>query len=145
MVKEAALERLLVHAKKNNCEISDDLEFRIDPVTGVGAYLKHKLHNKEALIKISQDFILTKAEALQYFEIDSCSSSNPNAITQLYLIALQSNQSAKWQPYLDVLPSLDDISSPLVWQPHELEIIRGSDLYIKTKRKLACLFARRMV
>lgn len=139
MVKEAALERLLVHAKKNNCEISDDLEFRIDPVTGVGAYLKHKLHNKEALIKISQDFILTKAEALQYFEIDSCSSSNPNAITQLYLIALQSNQSAKWQPYLDVLPSLDDISSPLVWQPHELEIIRGSDLYIKTKRKLASL------
>ncbi|CDO94118.1 unnamed protein product [Kluyveromyces dobzhanskii CBS 2104] len=137
MLDQTTLDTLLTHAKQNGCEISDGIEFRIDPSTGVGGYITKVIpeHHKP-LIKIPKDFIITRNDAMRHFKSNRCSSSNPNAITQMYLIALRNSNSTKWQPYLNILPSLDNISSPLIWKHNELEVLRGSDLYIKSKRKL---------
>lgn len=140
MLIESSLTEFLEFASKNGCYISDSVEFKIDPTSGVGAFLKESIENfDEPLIKVPRSCLLTKSLALEFFNVQECPSSNPNAITQLYLVELMADKSAKWLPYLNILPAIDEISSTLLWKPEELELIRGSDLYVKTKRELSSL------
>ncbi|KAG0679050.1 hypothetical protein C6P43_004915 [Kluyveromyces marxianus] len=140
MVTQSSLGAFLEHAKVNKCEVSDEIEFRLDPVTGIGAFCKKPVQKVDvSLIRVPIDFTIKKKEAEEYFAIDKFQSSNPNALTQLYLLALKRDRTSKWTPYLDILATFNEIHSPLLWKDQELNLIRGSDLYTKTKRKLVLL------
>ena len=64
MVTQSSLGAFLEHAKVNKCEVSDEIEFRLDPVTGIGAFCKKPVQKVDvSLIRVPIDFTIKKKEA----------------------------------------------------------------------------------
>lgn len=144
MPTEERLQSCIQWAKDNAAIIDERVEFKVTPGSGVAAFCKTRVSSSEPLISVPKKLLLTNNLAREHFGIQKKSSSrNPNVFLQLYLSKLKFDgacDNAKFfKPYLDILPSGREVGSPYFWSPEEMDLLKGTDLFLKTKRNLANL------
>ncbi|SCU78622.1 LAFA_0A07580g1_1 [Lachancea sp. 'fantastica'] len=140
IMSSGTVEHCIQWAQDNGAYIDDKIEFKEDALAGVHAIAKKSVKSSDPLLKIPKKLILRRSLAEDHFGVKATSEGNPNALLQLYLAKLKfdntCSESAFFEPYLNILPTVNAINSPYFWSGQELAAMKGTELLIKTKRNL---------
>ncbi|GCF00362.1 hypothetical protein ZYGM_002991 [Zygosaccharomyces mellis] len=132
------LEDCIQWAVKNGAIVDDRIHFRQSPISGISAVVEGILASEEPLIQIPPKLLITNEKAQESFQVDNrvIDKNAPNSLVQLYLAKLKfaKGMPSMYQPYIDLLPL--KLEQPYFWDWEELQVIRGTDLYLVMKQSL---------
>lgn len=135
-VKE--LETCINWCKENGATIDDRVEFKITGTTGITAVASGLISTEGPLICVPKELLITNELAKKKFGVteEIISKTNPNALVQLYTAKLKFDRTEKsfYSPYIDLLPL--KLEQPYFWNSEEIELLKGTDLYLLLKQKL---------
>ncbi|CAR30194.1 protein-lysine N-methyltransferase [Lachancea thermotolerans CBS 6340] len=136
------LKVLLDWGLDNGVKCPDDVEFV--NVGGKGFACIAKSDITEAEFIIPESLIIKSSLAVSFFKVNS----NQTSWLKLLIAKLKFDKSsttvddenlkAKFAPYIDALP--DEIDSPLVWNPSELDLLGNTNLRSSLRIKLYSIF-----
>ncbi|TFJ81448.1 hypothetical protein NSK_007409 [Nannochloropsis salina CCMP1776] len=113
--------------------------------SGRGLICKYPINMGNALFQLPLSIVIDKEKSLAAFD-----GALPADINEYFAIALMLIQqralgpSSFWAPYIDVLPTTEEVDPTLVWPEEDLALLETSPLVAATrslKRKLAAEFA----
>ncbi|RLV91598.1 Protein-lysine N-methyltransferase EFM1 [Spathaspora sp. JA1] len=129
MSKLDKINSLIEWATSNNAYISPKIQFQEISPNNIGAICTEQLDNSDHdMIEIPTDLLITTNTALESFPIESV---NANSVLKLYLARERTSSyitKSKYRQYLELLPSLIDIGSPLTWSPEDKSYLKGTNL-----------------
>lgn len=132
------LEDCIQWAVKNGAIVDDRIHFRQSSISGISAVVEGILASEEPLIQIPPKLLITNEKAQESFQVDNgvIDKNAPNSLVQLYLAKLKfaKGMPTMYQPYIDLLPL--KLEQPYFWDWEELQVIRGTDLYLVMKQSL---------
>lgn len=138
MPSEDQLQKFIEFCRKNGTNIDERISFKITPSAGVTAIATSCIHTQDPLISVPRKLLITRELAEEEFGVTSgtVSSGNSNALLQLYIAKMKFEPSAKpfHRPYFDILP--DTLNQPYFWSFKELQLLKGTDLYLLLKQNL---------
>lgn len=136
--KMGKLEDCIQWAVKNGAIVDDRIHFRQSSISGISAVVEGILASEEPLIQIPPKLLITNEKAQESFQVDNgvIDKNAPNSLVQLYLAKLKfaKGMPTMYQPYIDLLPL--KLEQPYFWDWEELQVIRGTDLYLVMKQSL---------
>ncbi|KAH3901574.1 uncharacterized protein SCODWIG_03329 [Saccharomycodes ludwigii] len=129
-------------AKDNGSTIPDFYEFKKTPGFGVSCFSAANTTTSQQgtppSIKVPRKLLITNDVAKEYFQIaDNLNNYPNNTLIKSFLCVFKfGNVDAArnnfFSPYINVLP--DTLTTSLTWSDEQLEMCKGTDLYLKTKR-----------
>lgn len=148
------LDGLLAWARENGAQLREDcLEYNYDEKKGYHVLIKDidaLWEFKDAgVITVPRKLFITRQLAQQYFKINDQKLStkynnNPNGLTEFFLSYItftKENEYEFFRPYINILPKLNSMRiHPFFWTKEELQLIKGSDLFLTIKFKLLALY-----
>ncbi|QLL30371.1 hypothetical protein HG536_0A01880 [Torulaspora globosa] len=138
MPSEDQLQKFIEFCRKNGANLDERISFKITRSAGVTAVATSAIHTQDPLISVPEKLLITRELAEKEFGVNSAtvSSGNSNALLQLYIAKMKFEPSAKpfHKPYFDILP--DTLNQPYFWSLKELELLKGTDLYLLLKENL---------
>lgn len=126
-----SLETLLEKAASYGVEVDAAIEFAETPDSGLSAYVKPDRVSGPPRIKLTNPFIVKPFDAYSAFGItDTENLENETSIFKLYIASMRNGsiQCEKFQPYIDLLPSLEEIHSPLSMSSKSLYVFSNTSL-----------------
>lgn len=124
--------------KNNGATIDDSVEFKITGTKGITAVASGILSTEAPLIRIPKKLLITNELAKEKFGVteENIFKTNPNALVQLYVAKLKFDQTEEsfYSPYIDMLPL--KLEQPYFWNSEEIEILKGTDLYLLLRKNL---------
>lgn len=102
---------------------------------GRGMLAKESIGEGELLLTVPLDLCLTRAVAQQLLGKNIIPDYMDEYISIAVLLMTErvKGSSSRWKPYLDVLPSIEDVNPAYVWPEQELEMLIGSPTYPAAK------------
>ncbi|GAV55680.1 hypothetical protein ZYGR_0AY00720 [Zygosaccharomyces rouxii] len=132
------LEDCIQWAFKNGAIVDERIHFRQSSISGISAVVEGILATEEPLIQVPSKLLITNEKALESFQVanDVIDKNAPNALVQLYVAKLKFSKGmpSMYQPYIDLLPL--ELEQPYFWDCKELQVIKGTDLYLVMKQSL---------
>ncbi|ODV81113.1 SET domain-containing protein [Suhomyces tanzawaensis NRRL Y-17324] len=136
----AQIDQLLDWAAQNGAVVSKDLKFKEISTNNIGAIYESSQPSNDYQISLPINLVLTLKEATKglnsgltegTFEEIANKTSNINSVLKLYLSRERSNnylQKSFYQPYLQLLPTLEQINSPYTWSASDKALLKGTNL-----------------
>ncbi|CCC69587.1 hypothetical protein NCAS_0C05970 [Naumovozyma castellii] len=146
MSSESKLQTFLDWSVNNGSRIDERLQFKWTSSAGVTCYAQKTIGiETKPLISVPKKLLITNELARKHFTFmdKQLPTSNLNALTQLYLSHLKFNLDTSdkerdfFQPYLDILPL--HMNQPYFWSSNELELLHGTDIFLKIKQNFSSL------
>lgn len=138
MTSVGQLERCIEWCRNNGATIDDRIEFKVTEDTGITAIAKAPIKTTEPLISVPTKLLVTREHAEKEFDLisDKISTGNPNALVQLFTAKMKFDPKAQCfhKPYFDILPT--KLEQPYFWNLEEIELLKGTDLYLLLKQNL---------
>lgn len=112
--------------------------------SGRGLICKYPINMGNALFQLPLSIVIDKQKALEAFN-----GALPDAINEYFAIALMLikqralGAASFWSPYIDVLPTAEEVNPTLIWAEEDLALLETSPLVAATKslkRKLRAEF-----
>lgn len=132
------LEDCIQWAIKNGTIIDERIHFKESLISGISAIVGDTLATEEPLIQVPSKLLITNEKALESFQVtdDVIDKKSPNSLVQLYVAKLKFDKGmpSMYQPYIDLLPL--KLEQPYFWEWKELQMIKGTDLYLVMKQRL---------
>jgi histone-lysine N-methyltransferase SETD3 len=102
---------------------------------GRGLLARESMAEGELMMTIPFDICLTRAAAREIFGPAIIPEYMDEYISIALLLMNERLKGSKsdWKPYLDVLPSKEDVNPSFVWTDEELESLKGSPVYMASK------------
>lgn len=140
------LEYLLKFANEIGVVIPQNVEFRDTKEKGICCIATTDIDG--ALFKLPREFIITKDLSNTHFKDFIGSSKHHNTWFKLFLSKLKFSDEAiaidgvdvtqRFRPYINALPK--QVDSPLIWNPSELLLLNGTNIYRSLNEKLQSIY-----
>mmetsp|Transcript_15842 Transcript_15842/g.20937 ORF Transcript_15842/g.20937 Transcript_15842/m.20937 type:complete len:506 (+) Transcript_15842:53-1570(+) len=119
------------HALAVSTETAD--EFDNEP-SGRGMVARYEIKEGDELFTLPFELTLTKVAAEKEFgkNIIHDGLSEYFAIAMLLIKERSKGESSFWKPYIDVLPTLEEVNPTIVWSEEDLATLEGSPLVSAT-------------
>lgn len=140
------LDQLLAFAKDNGVSLPQNVGFK--NVEGKGICCIASDDIEQAVFQLPSHLIITKDLSNKHFRDQVKSKEHHNTWLKLFLSKLKfsdemiildnENITKLFRPYIMALPS--QVDSPLGWNPSELALLNGTNLYTSLKEKLQSIY-----
>jgi histone-lysine N-methyltransferase SETD3 len=98
---------------------------------GRGLLAREPINEGELLMTVPLDLCLTKTVAQSIFgsRIIPDYTDEYIAIAVLLMSEKLKGTSSNWKPYIDILPTVNDVYPSFIWSEEELDMLKGSPTY----------------
>lgn len=101
---------------------------------GRGMIANKDIKEGDELFKLPLDLILTKARAVEEFS-DSVITEDTSEYIAIALLLIKEKSKGEesfWKPYIDLLPTIEEVGPTFVWSEEDLSLLEGSPVISST-------------